>query len=364
MVSEGKQHKPFRALSLDGGGMRGLYTAAVLNSLSERFGNGSALDIGKGFDLISGTSTGAILATAIASGVPVKEVIKLYKDQGPTIFSNPIPQTKFKKIMWGLGNLSKPANGNENLSSALTNIFKTETIGELFNRRKIPLCVASVNIATHKPRVFKTSHDPEKSADDQRLLRDICLATSAAPIILPIAGVPDPLTDGELSHFVDGGLWANNPILITLVEALSIAEPDQEIQIISIGTCPPPSGSSLIPKEANRGIVDWSFGLKALELSMDAQASGSLFIANFLASSLSKLGKKIKIIRLDQSSPSAEQANLLSLDNASQKACSTLIQLGHSDGLEIYGKATRQDGDYKTLEQIFKNIPKFHSEDK
>lgn len=77
MSTDNKQNKPFRALSLDGGGMRGLYTATVLNSLSERFGNASPLDIGKGFDLISGTSTGAILATAIASGVPVK-VVKIY----------------------------------------------------------------------------------------------------------------------------------------------------------------------------------------------------------------------------------------------------------------------------------------------
>jgi len=132
MEIEDKQRKPFKALSLDGGGMRGLYTAAVLNSLSERFGNGSELDIGQGFNLITGTSTGAILATGISAGVPVKEIIKLYRDQGPTIFSNPIPQEKLKKGIWGLGNLNSPANGNENLSSALTDIFKTETVGEIF----------------------------------------------------------------------------------------------------------------------------------------------------------------------------------------------------------------------------------------
>ena len=91
---------------------------------------------------------------------------------------------------------------------------------------------------------------------------------------------------------------------------------------------------------------------------MDAQASGSMFIADFLASGFNDLGKKIKIIRLDQSPPSSEQANLLSLDNASEKACSTLIELGSSDALAAYSKAIKADGDYAILNDIFKQIPK------
>ena len=62
--------KPYRVLSLDGGGMRGLYTASLLNTLSDRFGN--QLDVGKGFDLIVGTSTGSILAAGLVAGIPQK----------------------------------------------------------------------------------------------------------------------------------------------------------------------------------------------------------------------------------------------------------------------------------------------------
>ena len=62
---------PFNILALDGGGMRGLYTATVLRKLSERFAEPKmrdALDIGKGFDLVVGTSTGAILGGGYRCG--------------------------------------------------------------------------------------------------------------------------------------------------------------------------------------------------------------------------------------------------------------------------------------------------------
>ncbi len=354
---------PYRVLSLDGGGMRGLYTAAVLNSLSDRFGSGDFLDIGKGFDLIVGTSTGGILACALAAGVPINDVINLYKDKGPAIFPNPLPQSKWSKLSWALKNFSNAANPNDKLKEELDRIFGSETVGEVFKRRGIGLCIASINFATHKARVFKTAHDPKKSADDKRLLKEVCLATSAAPMILPVAGIPDPLVKDELTHFVDGGLWANNPILIALVEALTMSG-DRPIEIISIGTCPPPSGSAITQDEANKGVSQWNFGLKALELSMDAQASGNQFIATFLADCLSKTGKSVSLTRLEQSPPSSEQAVLLGLDNSSMKACSTLIQLGNSDGLEIYGKTTRGDPNYKTLPEIFQSMPKLKTGEK
>lgn len=347
-----------KVLALDGGGMRGLYTASVLNTLSHRFGSGSNLDIGKGFDLIAGTSTGGILAAGLAAGVDLEQIISLYKNKGTTIFQNPMPVNKVWKIAWGVRNLLDPANSNQTLQNELTSIFQNETVGELYKRRGIALCLNSINIATHKARVFKTGHNPKKNADDNRLMRDICLATSAAPLIFPVAGIPDPSTKEAKGYFVDGGLWANNPILVALVEALSISEKDQAIDIISIGTCPPPGGSALTKDESQKGVLDWSFGIGALDLSMDAQASGNQFIANFLAHHFSSLGKKISITRLEQTAPSSDHAKYLGLDSVSEKACATLIQLGNADGLEIYGKAINGTS-YQELKNIFESMPKF-----
>ena len=80
---------PLRVLTLDGGGMRGVYTAAYLHSLLDHFATErrvDGLDLGAGFDLIVGTSTGAILACAAARGIAMSEVVDLYRKNGPKIF--------------------------------------------------------------------------------------------------------------------------------------------------------------------------------------------------------------------------------------------------------------------------------------
>ena len=77
---------PYRVLSLDGGGMRGIYTAAFLARLTNQFGRirgEVALDLGRGFDLITGTSTGAIVGCALAVGRPMAEIVNLYREHGP-----------------------------------------------------------------------------------------------------------------------------------------------------------------------------------------------------------------------------------------------------------------------------------------
>ncbi|MCB1092960.1 MAG: patatin-like phospholipase family protein [Verrucomicrobiae bacterium] len=89
-----KFNNPINVLTLDGGGMRGLYTASVLETLADRFAGSQArpsLDIGKGFDLIFGTSTGAILACGLAAGIDISTIKSLYRVKGPAIFPDPMP---------------------------------------------------------------------------------------------------------------------------------------------------------------------------------------------------------------------------------------------------------------------------------
>src|SRR5438874_675533 len=89
-----KHAQPFRVLSLDGGGMRGTYTATYLDRVAATFARQrklAALDIGATFDLIVGTSTGGIIACALAAGVGLDKVVELYRTHGPAIFSRPVP---------------------------------------------------------------------------------------------------------------------------------------------------------------------------------------------------------------------------------------------------------------------------------
>ena len=354
------QNKAYRVLSLDGGGIRGLYTASVLQSLVNRFSqqNPDNKDIGKGFDLIVGTSTGGILSCGLAGGVPIGKIIELYSKKGSKIFNNPFPSSKgvFKKIFWILKNCYQAVNSNKALIQELENIFENKTMGQVYKERKIGLCVTAVNLIDHSPRVFKTPHDPSKNMDNNRKLTDVCLASSSAPILFPIAHISDPESNNIYEDFVDGGLWANNPVLVALIEAITCSQKNQKIEIVSIGTCSPPKGQIISDSHIRRGLFGWKFGIGPMELSMSAQSKSNHFISDFLSVQLNKLGKHITIYRLKQKAPSSEQVKLLSMDRTDEQTCSMLIKMGKKDAGEIYGKVIREDKN-NLLKTIFTNLP-------
>ena len=72
----------FHILALDGGGTRGIYTAQLLAKIEQAFGT----HIKTHFDLIAGTSTGAIIAGAAVSDIPMAEIVELFETEGPHIF--------------------------------------------------------------------------------------------------------------------------------------------------------------------------------------------------------------------------------------------------------------------------------------
>ncbi len=353
------QNKPYRVLSLDGGGMRGLYTASVLQSLVNRFSRpgGKNKDIGKGFDLIVGTSTGGILACGLVAGIPIDKIIELYSKNGNRIFTNPFPSKKvLKQLWWVFKNSCKAGNSNNILIQELKNIFQNNTMGQIYNERQIGLCVTAVNLIDHSPRVFKTPHDPSKNMDNNRRLTDICLASSSAPILFPIAHIPDPERSNIYEDFVDGGLWANDPILVALVEAITCSKKEQPVEIISIGSCSPPKGQTISEKDIDKGFIRWRAGIGPMELSMDVQSKSSHFVSDFLCAQLKKLGKYITIYRLKQKAPSVEQIKFLSMDQANEQTCSMLIKWGKKDSEEIYGKIIRENKNH-ILKTIFTNLP-------
>ena len=336
--------EPFRVLTIDGGGMRGLYTVSMLHALAKRFARDSGvedLDIGKGFDLVVGTSTGAILATAIAAGVPLSKISELYEKRGPDIFTDPVPpygkkislRHKAKFWCWTSRHLYSAGNSNQELQSALYEIFGDQTFGELYETHRIGLCVSASAFLAHKPRVFKTPHLAKKDRDNDLLLVDACMASSAAPIYLPLASITE---DGlPCQAYADGGLWANDPVLLGLIEALATSETEQPVLIVSVGTCAPPVGNQPVTK-FDRGIMDWRGGISVLELAMNTQGHSARYAVTLLTEQLGRLGKCVHVIRCEESKPSSDQIGLLRLDSTSKKALRLMRQLGNRDGQEIY----------------------------
>ncbi|MYA34708.1 MAG: patatin-like phospholipase family protein [Gemmatimonadales bacterium] len=359
-------------LALDGGGMRGLYTATVLRTLARRFtdtGGAAGLDLGKGFDVVLGTSTGAILAAAIALGIPIDEVAALYENAGPRIFKKPIPlpresdgpRRKIRFAWWALSHLCRSANPNRELRSELKRLFGDWTFGDLYEQRGIGLCVSATSALKHKPRVFKTRHVSEKDRDDDLSIVEACLASSAAPIYLPLASIEADRLSGQV--YADGGLWANNPVLVGLIEGLAVSEPKQPVVVMSVGTCPPTAGSAP-PTDLDRGIAAWRAGVGPMVLAMDAQGQAATYAATLLAEQLRKLGKHVEILRCEPDSPSAEQAAHLQLDSASEPALRLMKGLGNEDGQEIYRWYQNRADDRRgqLLAQIFERMPEINLE--
>ena len=226
---------PYRVLSLDGGGMRGIYTAAFLARLADQFGRirgEPALDLGRGFDLIAGTSTGAIVGCALAIGRPMAEIVDLYREHGPKIFPHRI-DGRGSAIFRATQGSRYVRAGDKALRKALEAVLSDTTMLDVYSGRGISLCVPAVLMSEHRAWVFKKT--PCSGVRDENYpLVDICIATSAAPIYRSLAAIDDPDTSGGPKQiFADGGLWANNPILVGLVDALTVAAPDRPIEIFS-----------------------------------------------------------------------------------------------------------------------------------
>jgi patatin-like phospholipase/acyl hydrolase len=307
--------KEFRILSIDGGGIKGLYSAVVLAKIEEQNGL-----ISEYFDLICGTSTGGLIALALAAGKPAQEIVNFYKKYGSTIFpnSNFILKSyrKFRQILWG----GKYSDGP--LRKSLQEILGKRTIKDSLSY----LCIPTIDLTTGRINVFKTDHIPELTRDSNNLMVDIALATSAAPTYFPIAyvnGIPG-------GQFIDGGLWANNPSLVGIVEALRFfVGPTKKYKTFRLLSIASVTNNNSWPAASRRrrSFAGWSS--KLLNIIFDAQSQYTRTTLKFIVENMNPQGK---VITIEGPSLSEDQANVVDLDRADKKALDTLERLGHDKG--------------------------------
>ena len=316
------ESKIFKILSIDGGGIKGLYSAAFLAKIEEKLDKKA----GDCFDMICGTSTGGLIALGLACGKPASELRDLYYNHGQEIF--PTSNNKFirffqlkvfntiKQTFWG-GKFS-----NNALRVHLEKVFATRTLGELNNL----VCIPSFNLVKGMPRIFKYPHTEGGFFKDKDIpIVDAALATSAAPTYLPIH-------EHEKVLYVDGGVWANNPSLCGLLEAIMyfVGEGKEynSLEILSVPTITQPSGwVSGVSKK--RSFLGWKS--KLIQTSMDGQA---YFADFFLDKALNRIVPNAKYIRVKTPELSKDQTNTIEMARADQKALDTLKILGEHDGAE------------------------------
>jgi hypothetical protein len=328
-----------RVLSLDGGGMRGIYTTAYLHhlvrGLAHRKGDNKAtdLDVGKAFQLIVGTSTGAIVGCGLAAGVSLSKMQDLYRDNGRHIFRKRLPTGLAGVIRDLFVRKQALRKGEDALRAALVNALGNQTLGEIWRKRGIALAVPAVNMANWRGWVFKTPHLPDSThRDDDYRLVDVCLASSAAPLFRSLAAVPTPEHNGTLNVFADGGLWANNPILVALTEALRMSgEAPTKIEVFSLGTCGKPEGEGIDAEARHRGLPEWKFGGLAASLSVSSQEYGHDQVARMLVPFLSRNHYDIKLVRFPSEPVPAWMLPYLDLDETREKALDALVNQAATD---------------------------------
>ena len=288
------------------------------------------MDLGLGFDLICGTSTGAIVGSAVAIGCPLGRVVDLYRKQGAAIFPHRI-RGALSVIYRALNRRRFVREGDRALRSALADVFREITIADVYEKRGISLSVPAVDVATHRAWVFKRTPASGRRDDDYKLV-DVCLASSAAPIYRSLAAVEDP--NGRLNAqrvFADGGLWANNPVMVAMTDALAMAGNGQPVEIFSLGTCPRPEGEHVAGDGVHRSPLDWRFGARVGSLSISAQEFAYDNMARLLANQLTRLGRGVRTVRFPRKDVPASMMPFLSLDDTREEAMDRLVAQAHSD---------------------------------
>ncbi|MDE0178470.1 MAG: patatin-like phospholipase family protein [Gammaproteobacteria bacterium] len=215
---------PFRILSLDGGGAKGFYTLGVLRELEAMVNR----PLHTRFDLIFGTSTGAIIAGLLALGRSVDEIHALYKEHVPTIMR------------------SRTASGRSAaLAQLALTVFSTKTFADVLTG----IGIVATRWEFERPMIFKgnvaqahgrrATFAPGFGCTIADAVRASC---SAYPFFKKVVLTTN---DGNHVELLDGGYCANNPTLYAIADAVKALGHEQtNLRVVSIGVGVYPEPSS------------------------------------------------------------------------------------------------------------------------
>lgn len=251
-----------KILSLDGGGIKGVFAASFLETIEESTGK----RIADHFDLIAGTSTGGIIAIGLGLGMSAREISQFYIDNGPSIFNQKnLPSTfnKLKNWFCKKKNSAKqfilPKYDSAELQIALERAFKNKCLGD----SKVRLLIPAYHADNEDVYVFKTKHHPKLKLDFKESAVNVALATAAAPTYFNGHRMPSG------APMIDGGIWANNPVGLAAVEARSILGwQSDDLYIVRIGCTEEPLDIPI--SDGFAGLL-----LKSTSLLMQGQSRGS-----------------------------------------------------------------------------------------
>lgn len=303
-------HRPLKILSLTGGGYRGLFTAQVLVELCDRARHPGRLDAS--FDVFGGTSIGGLMACALAVGVPPRRVLDAIDAHGPLIFV-PKRQRTLRRAFFGT------LYDTDNLARAIDDCLGPAAHTRMRNVAA-GLVVPAVDWAQGTVQLFLSGAFGKAHASDATL-RDVCLATSAAPTYFK-----PHLIDG--AAMLDGGLAANNPDALVLLEvARRWPERLARAQMLSIGTAA--ADAERLPQQADKTGLAWAPALALYMMTVQERLAA--------AQARRVLGAR-RYLRVNQQPTEAHPAHpaFMALDQASDAARSLLLDAATATAQAAY----------------------------
>lgn len=206
----------FRILSIDGGGIKGVFPAAFLAEVETSFGLTS---VAQYFDLVAGTSVGGILALGLGLGMTARDMTEFLVTLGPGVF--PPGNAPTVRLLLGFDRYNPRA-----LRSALSAVFGKKTLAD----SQIRLLIPSFEASKADIHIYKTAHSKRLMMDYRVEAVEVAMATAAAPTYFPAYESDNNLT------LVDGGVWGNNPVALAVVEAITLLGQDPDnIDVLSLG---------------------------------------------------------------------------------------------------------------------------------
>lgn len=246
LTSEYPKDSLCRILSLDGGGAKGFYTLGVLKEIEGML----KCPLYKCFDLVFGTSTGAIIASMIALGYEVEDIHKLYKENLPKIMKASSPRAK---------------------SQALAELSENVFAGRSFEDVKTGVGVVTTKWVIERPMIFKGSAAQAHGRAGTFVPGfgvSISDAVQASCSAYPFFERKTVVTSsGDKVELVDGGYCANNPTLYAIadaVAAMGVAHADLRVISLGVGVYPDPPRSLLV-----RLAKKYLLSLKLLQKTME-----------------------------------------------------------------------------------------------
>jgi len=256
----------FRVLSLSGGGIRGVYTASFLAKLEELTGK----RVADHFDLIVGTSTGGLIALAMGLEQSPASIRDFYLTSGSLIF----PQASRVKRLFRGEQFIYPKYATVGLRDAVQKRLGSEpTLGKSVK----PLVVNTFNAAKGAPQCFKTRHHARYLNDWRMPAWEVGMATAAAPVFFRA------FQSDTGSDFIDGGVWANCPVLVGVIEAISaFGKAGTDVDVLTVGTTRTPFS---VAHDARTGGAWQNVSMlnhRVIDLLMEASRASAMNMAQLL----------------------------------------------------------------------------------